>query len=156
MGGIGDAHGQPVSRTAAALITQAEARTASANARGASAFEAVAGITTNEPVTYTQEVRPVAVEEIQFRPSLPAAGKATAIAAQAATAALATIDELPNPPKNVRLTAAAAQQAAVKAAAAPADVKLANLAAAAENAALEASSAAFGTTATKVEWIRTG
>ncbi|MFI9406132.1 hypothetical protein [Nocardia sp. NPDC052316] len=140
----------------AALIAQAEARTASANARGASAFQAVAVVTANEPVTYTQEVRPVAVEEIQFRPSLPGAVKASAIAARAAAAARATVDELPNPPKNVRLTAAAAEQAAVKAAEAPADVKLANLAASAENAALEASSAAFGTTATKVEWIRTG
>ncbi|WP_159080117.1 hypothetical protein [Nocardia suismassiliense] len=143
-----------MSRTAA-LITQAEARTASANARGASAFEAVAVSTANEPVTYTQKVRPVAVEEIQFRPSSPGAVKAATTAAHAATAALATVGELPNPPKNVRLTAAAAQQAAVKAAAAPDDVKLANLAASAENAALDASSAAFGTTATKVERIRT-
>ncbi|WP_194833854.1 hypothetical protein [Nocardia sp. XZ_19_369] len=139
-----------------ALIAQAEARTASANARGASAFQAVGTATANEPVTYTQEVRPVSLEEIQFRPSLPGAVKAATIAAQAATAALATIDELPNPPKDVRRTAAAAQQAAVKAAATPDNVKLANLAASAENAALDASSAAFGTTATRVEWIRTG
>ncbi|MEV6562334.1 hypothetical protein AB0M22_41885 [Nocardia sp. NPDC051756] len=145
-----------------ALIEQASARAASADARGTSALEAIASVNTNEPgtapsdTTLTQEVKPVTAEDIQFRPSLTAAGQATATAARAATAALKTLEQLQNPPKNVQLTAAAAKRAADKAAAAPTDIALANIAATAENKALAASAAAFGTTATKVEWIVAG
>ncbi|MFB8279797.1 hypothetical protein [Nocardia colli] len=145
-----------------ALIEQAGARAASAEARGASALEAIASVHTDEPgtspsdTTQTQEVKPVAAEDIQFRPSLPAAQKATVAAAKAATAALTSIEKLPNPPKNVQLTAAAAKHAADKAAAAPIDIALANIAATAENKALAASAAAFGTTSAEVEWVTTG
>lgn len=145
-----------------ALIEQAGVRAASAEARGASAREAVADLTTNEPGTESKDPDDVdaqlqgAAQFIQFRPSLPAAQQATVAAANAATVALTSIEKLPNPPKNVRLSAAAAKRAADEAAAAPTDIALANLAATAENKALTASAAAFGTTATKVEWVAVG
>ncbi|MFI6997377.1 hypothetical protein [Nocardia sp. NPDC050175] len=132
---------------AAALIAQAQARTDSANARGRSAF--AASVHTDEPGTAPSGP----AEDIQFRPSLPAAGKAALTAARSATAALTAVLELPQPPKNVQLTAAAAKRAADESAAAPTDIALANLAATAENKALAASAAAFGTTATWIEWI---
>ncbi|MFE9582569.1 hypothetical protein ACFYO1_39795 [Nocardia sp. NPDC006044] len=142
-----------------ALITQAGARAASAKARGASALAAVATVTTNEPGTAPSDPADVEIQPhdtaqfIQFRPFLPAAQKATVVAAKAATAALISIEKLPHPPKDVQLTAAVAKRAADKAAATPTDIALANAAATAENNALAASAVAFGTTATKVEWV---
>lgn len=152
---------RPVSQTAE-LIEQAQARTDSATARGASALLAVASIHTNEPGTApngpadTATPRGTTAEDIQSRPSLTAAGQATVTAARAATAALENLEQLPNPPKNVQLTAASAKGAADKAAADPSNIELANRAATAENKALAASAAVFGTTATKVKWIIVG
>ncbi|MFC9432838.1 hypothetical protein [Nocardia sp. NPDC057030] len=145
-----------------ALLAQADARAASAEARGASALVAIASVNTNEPgteatdTTLTLEVKPAAAEYLPVRPSLPAVSQAATAAARAAAAALKTIERLPNPPKNLHLTAAAAKRAADQAALAPADITLANLAATAENKALAASAAEFGTTATKVEWVAGG
>ncbi|WP_146251093.1 hypothetical protein [Nocardia tenerifensis] len=154
------AHTEETSQFVAALIDQARARTASAHARGASALEAVGRqpdeLGTESAAHFDAAIWRDSAADINLRsPSASTVPAEMAAAARAAAAALHTVEQLPDAPKQVRLTAAAAKRAADKAAAEPTDVKLANFAAAAENAALAASTEAFGTTASKVEWVAT-